>query len=175
MTFQEKIFLSLMENIYTISLGKITFVDDTNSFADVEDLRGKTIPCVPIFHIGNSDINIKLKLKIGDIVPILHTKLDSSSYFDTGEFIENSTHDRFSKTNAFILPFCANYFHKGFIMPDVDIEITGDIKITGNIELEGKLTASDDVIVNNVSMKNHNHSVQVNTQTGAGATTNKPY
>lgn len=50
-----------------------------------------------------------------------------------------------------------------------EIIANGGIKITGNIELTGKLTASDDVIANGISLKQHKHEkVRIGTNQSGG-------
>ncbi len=157
MTFEEKIFYGLMEKIYTISICKITKIDPDNSFCEVQPvIAGSLITDVPIFQLGNTSINIKIKLKVGDIVPVMHCRDDVSLFLGSGKETTNDLIPKFAKSNAFILPFCVNSANLGFDMPNTDIEINGDIKINGDIEVSGEIKASE-VEANNVKLSTHTH------------------
>lgn len=163
MTFEEKIFYSLIENIYTISICKINKLSGT--IAEVENIKDSSIIMeVPVFQLGNDNFNIKIKFQEGDIVPVLHTKDDLSNFFQTGKSREENIEPKFSRNNAFILPLQINFFEKSMSFTDADIEITGNLKITGDIEVDGTITTTGDitsegdVVAGEISLINHVHS-----------------
>ena len=180
--FEQLIIENLLKDVYTLSFAKVTKVDSATSFLEVKNIMdGGIITDVPLLQLGNSTINIKINIKVGDLIPIFHTKDDVSLFLAQGTEEENNALESFSRSNAVAFPFKLTNFLEGFTMPSVDIEISGNLKVTGNIEVEGSIQATDeissdtDVKAVNVSLKTHNHSVQVSTQTGTGATTGTPY
>ena len=144
MTYEEKIFYSLIEKIYTISICEITSINKETSFCNIRPVTGGSIITdVPVFQIGNNNVNIKIKLKIGDVVPVLHSKEDISNYIGTGNKVNTNTLSKFNKSNSFILPLNAISKNLSFSMPDFDIEINGTVKIDGDMEVTGEVRASD--------------------------------
>ena len=186
--FEQLIIESLLKDVYTLSFAKVTKVDSATSFLEVKNIMdGGIITDVPLLQLGNSSINIKINIKVGDLIPIFHTKDDVSLFLAQGTEEENNALESFSRSNAVAFPFKLTNFLEGFTMPSVDIEIFGNLKLKGNFEIEGdikqtgkiestgEIISDTDVKVVNVSLKTHNHSVQVSTQTGTGATTGTPY
>ena len=65
----------------TIIICKINKINATNSFLEVQCIATKTvITDVPLMQLGNATIGINIKLKIGDIIPVLHIKEDLSLF-----------------------------------------------------------------------------------------------
>ena len=164
-----------LKDVYTLSFAKVTKVDSSTSFLEVKNIMdGGIITDVPLLQLGNSSINIKINIKVGDLIPIFHTKDDVSLFLAQGTEEENNTLESFSRSNAVAFPFKLTNFIEGFTMPSIDIEILGNLKITGNIEVTGSIQATDeitsdtDVKTGTISLKNHLHPY-----TGANIVTGK--
>ena len=154
----------LLKDVYTLSFAKVTKVDSQKSFLEVKNIMdGGIITDVPLLQLGNSSINIKINIKVGDLIPIFHAKDDVSLFIAQGTEGENNALESFSRSNALAFPFKLTNFLEGFTMPSTDIEILGNMKITGNIEVTGSIQATDeitsdtDVKTGTISLKNHLH------------------
>ena len=175
--FEQLIIESLLKDVYTLSFAKVTKVDSATSFLEVKNIMdGGIITDVPLLQLGNSSINIKINIKVGDLIPIFHTKDDVSLFLAQGTEEENNALESFSRSNAVAFPFKLTNFLEGFTMPSVDIEILGNLKVTGNIEITGSLTATDeissdtDVKTGSISLKNHVHPYTWTDGGGSGNT-----
>ena len=175
--YEQLIIESLLKDVYTLSFAKVTKVDPDTSFLEVKNIMdGGIITDVPLLQLGNSSINIKINIKVGDLIPIFHTKDDVSLFLAQGTEEENNALESFSRSNAVAFPFKLTNFLEGFTMPSVDIEILGNLKVTGNIEITGSLTATDeissdtDVKTGSVSLKNHVHPYTWTDGGGSGNT-----
>ena len=182
-SYEQLMIEHLLKDVYTLSFAKVTKVDSQKSFLEVKNIMdGGIITDVPLLQLGNSSINIKINIKVGDLIPIFHTKDDVSLFLSQGTEEENNTLESFSRSNAVAFPFKLTNFLEGFTMPSMDIEILGNLKITGNIEVTGSIQATDeitsdtDVKTGTISLKNHVHSysgVDTGGYTQSG-NTNKP-
>ena len=142
MTFEEKLFYSFMQNIYTFSICEIVSIDNGNSVAVVKPVTGgSNITDVPIFALGSSTAFLKIKLSSGDVVPVLHSKDDISDFLANKNQGNPDRLSKFSKTNAVILPFKVNFLEGGFSIPETDFEFTGNTKFVGNVEITGDVTS----------------------------------
>ena len=175
--YEQLIIESLLKDVYTLSFAKVTKVDSATSFLEVKNIMdGGIITDVPLLQLGNSSINIKINIKVGDLIPIFHTKDDVSLFLAQGTEEENNALESFSRSNAVAFPFKLTNFLEGFKMPSVDIEILGNLKVTGNIEITGSLTATDeissdtDVKTGSISLKNHVHPYTWTDGGGSGNT-----
>lgn len=175
--YEQLIIESLLKDVYTLSFAKVTKVDNGTSFLEVKNIMdGGIITDVPLLQLGNSSINIKINIKVGDLIPIFHTKDDVSLFLAQGTEEENNALESFSRSNAVAFPFKLTNFLEGFTMPSVDIEILGNLKVTGNIEITGSLTATDeissdtDVKTGSISLKNHVHPYTWTDGGGSGNT-----
>ena len=175
--YEQLIIESLLKDVYTLSFAKVTKVDNATSFLEVKNIMdGGIITDVPLLQLGNSSINIKINIKVGDLIPIFHTKDDVSLFLAQGTEEENNALESFSRSNAVAFPFKLTNFLEGFKMPSVDIEILGNLKVTGNIEITGSLTATDeissdtDVKTGSISLKNHVHPYTWTDGGGSGNT-----
>lgn len=185
---------AMMKDIYTISLCKINSINANNSFMEVFCIATKTIITdVPLMQLGNATIGINVKLKVGDIIPVLHIKEDLSLFLSQGTEEPNDTLNDFSQSNAIGLPFKIPTFNENYKMPQYDVDIigslrikgeliieanaehAGDLTISGNIKATGNVEATGDVKAGNISLRNHQHNVQVSTQTGTGSTIGTPF
>ena len=162
--YEQLIIESLLKDVYTLSFAKVTKIDAGTSFLEVKNIMdGGIITDVPLLQLGNSSINIKINIKVGDLIPIFHTKDDVSLFLAQGTEEENNALESFSRSNAVAFPFKLTNFLEGFTMPSVDIEILGNLKVTGNIEVEGSIQATDeissdtDVKTGSISLKTHVH------------------
>ena len=162
--YEQLIIESLLKDVYTLSFAKVTKIDNATSFLEVKNIMdGGIITDVPLLQLGNSSINIKINIKVGDLIPIFHTKDDVSLFLAQGTEEENNALESFSRSNAVAFPFKLTNFLEGFTMPSVDIEILGNLKVTGNIEVKGSIQATDeissdiDVKTGSISLKNHKH------------------
>ena len=162
--FEQLIIESLLKDVYTLSFAKVTKVDSATSFLEVKNIMdGGIITDVPLLQLGNSTINIKINIKVGDLIPIFHTKDDVSLFLAQGTEEENNALESFSRSNAVAFPFKLTNFLEGFTMPSMDIEILGNLKVAGNIEVEGSIQATDEISSNTdvktgtISLKNHLH------------------
>ena len=137
--YEQLIIESLLKDVYTLSFAKVTKVDSSTSFLEVKNIMdGGIITDVPLLQLGNSSINIKINIKVGDLIPIFHTKDDVSLFLSQGTEEENNALESFSRSNAVAFPFKLTNFLEGFTMPSVDIEILGNLKVVGNIEVEAQ-------------------------------------
>jgi len=175
--FEQLIIESLLKDVYTLSFAKVTKVDPDTSFLEVKNIMdGGIITDVPLLQLGNSSINIKINIKVGDLIPIFHTKDDVSLFLAQGTEEENNALESFSRSNAVAFPFKLTNFLEGFTMPSVDIEILGNLKVTGNIEVEGSIQATDeissdtDVKTGSISLKTHVHPYTWTDGGGSGNT-----
>ena len=175
--YEQLIIESLLKDVYTLSFAKVTKVDSATSFLEVKNIMdGGIITDVPLLQLGNSSINIKINIKVGDLIPIFHTKDDVSLFLAQGTEEENNALESFSRSNAVAFPFKLTNFLEGFTMPSMDIEILGNLKVTGNIEITGSLTATDeissdtDVKTGSISLKNHVHPYTWTDGGGSGNT-----
>ena len=175
--YEQLIIESLLKDVYTLSFAKVTKVDSATSFLEVKNIMdGGIITDVPLLQLGNSSINIKINIKVGDLIPIFHTKDDVSLFVAQGTEEENNALESFSRSNAVAFPFKLTNFLEGFTMPSIDIEILGNLKVTGNIEITGSLTATDeissdtDVKTGSISLKNHVHPYTWTDGGGSGNT-----
>ena len=176
-TFEEALNDHLMSSINTLTLARITKINASNGFIEAIGVTNKIIyNNVPLLQLGNSSINIKINLKVGDYVPLFHVKEDISLFLSQGTEEDNKTLDLFSDSNCIALPFKLFNFNENFKYPDIDFEITGNLKITGDVEIEGKLSATNeiksdtDVKASNISLKNHVHAYTWTDGAGAGNT-----
>ena len=167
----------LLKDVYTLSFAKVTKVDSATSFIEVKNIMdGGIITDVPLLQLGNSSINIKINVKVGDLIPIFHTKDDVSLFLAQGTEEENNTLESFSRSNAVAFPFKLTNFLEGFTMPSTDIEILGNMKITGKLTVTDEIVSNTDVKTGTISLKNHVHSysgVDTGGYTQSG-NTNKP-
>jgi len=175
--YEQLIIESLLKDVYTLSFAKVTKVDPDTSFLEVKNIMdGGIITDVPLLQLGNSSINIKINIKVGDLIPIFHTKDDVSLFLAQGTEEENNALESFSRSNAVAFPFKLTNFLEGFTMPSVDIEISGNLKVTGNIEVEGSIQATDeissdtDVKTGSISLKTHVHPYTWTDGGGSGNT-----
>ena len=175
--YEQLIIESLLKDVYTLSFAKVTKVDSAISFLEVKNIMdGGIITDVPLLQLGNSSINIKINIKVGDLIPIFHTKDDVSLFLSQGTEEENNALESFSRSNAVAFPFKLTNFLEGFTMPSIDIEILGNLKVTGNIEVEGSIQATDeissdiDVKAGTISLKNHVHPYTWTDGGGSGNT-----
>ena len=175
--FEQLIIENLLKDVYTLSFAKVTKVDSATSFLEVKNIMdGGIITDVPLLQLGNSSINIKINIKVGDLIPIFHTKDDVSLFLAQGTEEENNALESFSRSNAVAFPFKLTNFLEGFTMPSVDIEILGNLKVTGNIEVEGSIQATDeissdtDVKTGSISLKTHVHPYTWTDGGGSGNT-----
>ena len=175
--FEQLIIESLLKDVYTLSFAKVTKVDNATLFLEVKNIMdGGIITDVPLLQLGNSSINIKINIKVGDLIPIFHTKDDVSLFLAQGTEKENNALESFSRSNAVAFPFKLTNFLEGFTMPSVDIEISGNLKVTGNIEVEGSIQATDeissdtDVKTGSISLKTHVHPYTWTDGGGSGNT-----
>lgn len=175
--FEQLIIESLLKDVYTLSFAKVTKIDSSTSFIEVKNIMdGGIITDVPLLQLGNSSINIKINIKVGDLIPIFHTKDDVSLFLAQGTEKENNALESFSRSNAVAFPFKLTNFLEDFTMPSVDIEILGNLKVTGNIEVEGSIQATDeissdtDVKTRSISLKNHVHPYTWTDGGGSGNT-----
>ena len=175
--YEQLIIESLLKDVYTLSFAKVTKVDSATSFLEVKNIMdGGIITDVPLLQLGNSSINIKINIKVGDLIPIFHTKDDVSLFLAQGTEEENNALESFSRSNAVAFPFKLTNFLEGFKMPSVDIEISGNLKVTGNIEVEGSIQATDeissdtDVKTGSISLKTHVHPYTWTDGGGSGNT-----
>lgn len=175
--YEQLIIESLLKDVYTLSFAKVIKVDNATSFLEVKNIMdGGIITDVPLLQLGNSSINIKINIKVGDLIPIFHTKDDVSLFLAQGTEEENNALESFSRSNAVAFPFKLTNFLEGFTMPSVDIEISGNLKVTGNIEVEGSIQATDeissdtDVKTGSISLKTHVHPYTWTDGGGSGNT-----
>lgn len=175
--YEQLIIESLLKDVYTLSFAKVIKVDPDTSFLEVKNIMdGGIITDVPLLQLGNSSINIKINIKVGDLIPIFHTKDDVSLFLAQGTEEENNALESFSRSNAVAFPFKLTNFLEGFTMPGVDIEISGNLKVTGNIEVEGSIQATDeissdtDVKTGSISLKTHVHPYTWTDGGGSGNT-----
>ena len=175
--FEQLIIENLLKDVYTLSFAKVTKVDNATSFLEVKNIMdGGIITDVPLLQLGNSSINIKINIEVGDLIPIFHTKDDVSLFLAQGTEEENNALESFSRSNAVAFPFKLTNFLEGFTMPSVDIEISGNLKVTGNIEVEGSIQATDeissdtDVKTGSISLKTHVHPYTWTDGGGSGNT-----
>ena len=175
--YEQLIIESLLKDVYTLSFAKVTKIDSATSFLEVKNIMdGGIITDVPLLQLGNSSINIKINIKVGDLIPIFHTKDDVSLFLAQGTEEENNALESFARSNAVAFPFKLTNFLEGFTMPSIDIEILGNLKITGNIEVEGSIQATDeissdtDVKTGSISLKNHVHPYTWTDGGGSGNT-----
>ena len=175
--YEQLIIESLLKDVYTLSFAKVTKVDNATSFLEVKNIMdGGIITDVPLLQLGNSSINIKINIKVGDLIPIFHTKDDVSLFLAQGTEEENNALESFSRSNAVAFPFKLTNFLEGFTMPSMDIEILGNLKVTGNIEVEGSIQATDeissdtDVKTGSISLKTHVHPYTWTDGGGSGNT-----
>ena len=175
--YEQLIIESLLKDVYTLSFAKVTKVDNATSFLEVKNIMdGGIITDVPLLQLGNSSINIKINIKVGDLIPIFHTKDDVSLFLAQGTEEENNALESFSRSNAVAFPFKLTNFLEGFTMPSMDIEILGNLKVTGNIEVEGSIQATDEISSNtdvktgSISLKNHVHPYTWTDGGGSGNT-----
>ena len=175
--YEQLIIESLLKDVYTLSFAKVIKVDNATSFLEVKNIMdGGIITDVPLLQLGNSTINIKINIKVGDLIPIFHTKDDVSLFLAQGTEEENNALESFSRSNAVAFPFKLTNFLEGFTMPSVDIEISGNLKVTGNIEVEGSIQATDeissdtDVKTGSISLKTHVHPYTWTDGGGSGNT-----
>ena len=175
--YEQLIIESLLKDVYTLSFAKVIKVDNGTSFLEVKNIMdGGIITDVPLLQLGNSNINIKINIKVGDLIPIFHTKDDVSLFLAQGTEEENNALESFSRSNAVAFPFKLTNFLEGFKMPSVDIEISGNLKVTGNIEVEGSIQATDeissdtDVKTGSISLKTHVHPYTWTDGGGSGNT-----
>ena len=167
----------LLKDVYTLSFAKVTKIDNATSFLEVKNIMdGGIITDVPLLQLGNSSINIKINIKVGDLIPIFHAKDDVSLFLAQGTEEENNALESFSRSNAVAFPFKLTNFLEGFTMPSMDIEILGNLKVTGNIEVEGSIQATDeissdtDVKTGSISLKTHVHPYTWTDGGGSGNT-----
>ena len=181
--YEQLIIESLLKDIYTLSFAKVTKVDNATSFLEVKNIMdGGIITDVPLLQLGNSSINIKINIKVGDLIPIFHTKDDVSLFLAQGTEEENNALESFSRSNAVAFPFKLTNFLEGFTMPSMDIEILGNLKLKGNFDIEGdikqtgkikstgEIISDTDVKAVNVSLKNHVHPYTWTDGGGSGNT-----
>ena len=175
--YEQLIIESLLKDVYTLSFAKVTKIDAGTSFLEVKNIMdGGIITDVPLLQLGNSSINIKINIKVGDLIPIFHTKDDVSLFLAQGTEEENNALESFSRSNAVAFPFKLTNFLEGFTMPSVDIEISGNLKVAGNIEVEGSIQATDeissdtDVKTGSISLKTHVHPYTWTDGGGSGNT-----
>ena len=175
--YEQLIIESLLKDVYTLSFAKVTKVDNATSFLEVKNVMdGGIITDVPLLQLGNSSINIKINIKVGDLIPIFHTKDDVSLFLAQATEEENNALESFSRSNAVAFPFKLTNFLEGFTMPSVDIEILGNLKVTGNIEVKGSIQATDeissdtDVKAGSISLKTHVHPYTWTDGGGSGNT-----
>ena len=175
--YEQLIIESLLKDVYTLSFAKVTKIDSATSFLEVKNIMdGGIITDVPLLQLGNSSINIKINIKVGDLIPIFHTKDDVSLFLAQGTEEENNALESFSRSNAVAFPFKLTNFLEGFTMPSMDIEILGNLKVTGNIEVEGSIQATDeissdtDVKTGSISLKTHVHPYTWTDGGGSGNT-----
>ena len=175
--YEQLIIENLLKDVYTLSFAKVTKVDSATSFLEVKNIMdGGIITDVPLLQLGNSSINIKINIKVGDLIPIFHTKDDVSLFLAQGTEEENNALESFSRSNAVAFPFKLTNFLEGFTMPSMDIEILGNLKVTGNIEVKGSIQATDeissdtDVKTRSISLKNHVHPYTWTDGGGSGNT-----
>ena len=181
--YEQLIIESLLKDVYTLSFAKVTKVDNATSFLEVKNIMdGGIITDVPLLQLGNSSINIKINIEVGDLIPIFHTKDDVSLFLAQGTEEENNALESFSRSNAVAFPFKLTNFLEGFKMPSVDIEILGNIKLKGNFEIEGdikqtgkiestgEIKSDADVKAASISLKNHVHPYTWGHDPGAGNT-----
>ena len=149
-SYEQLMIEHLLKDVYTLSFAKVTKVDSQKSFLEVKNIMdGGIITDVPLLQLGKSSINIKINIKVGDLIPIFHTKDDVSLFLAQGTEEENNTLESFSRSNAVAFPFKLTNFLEGFTMPSIDIEILGNLKVTGNIEVEGSIQATDEITSDN--------------------------
>ena len=175
--YEQLIIESLLKDVYTLSFAKVIKVDNATSFLEVKNIMdGGIITDVPLLQLGNSTINIKINIKVGDLIPIFHTKDDVSLFLAQGTEEENNALESFSRSNAVAFPFKLTNFLEGFTMPSVDIEILGNLKVTGNVEITGSIQATDeissdtDVKTGSISLKTHVHPYTWTDGGGSGNT-----
>ena len=175
--YEQLIIENLLKDVYTLSFAKVTKVDSATSFLEVKNIMdGGIITDVPLLQLGNSSINIKINIKVGDLIPIFHTKDDVSLFLAQGTEEENNALESFSRSNAVAFPFKLTNFLEGFTMPSMDIEILGNLKLTGNIEVEGSIQATDEILsdtdvkTGSISLKTHVHPYTWTDGGGSGNT-----
>ena len=174
---------AMLKDVYTVSICKVTKVNADNSFLEVLCIATKTIITdVPLMQLGNKTINIKIKIAVGDLIPVFHVKEDVSLLISQGTEEPNNALDDFSQSNAIALPFKLSNFQEGFKMPIVDFEILGNIKMKGNFEIEGdikqtgkleatgEIKSDTDVKASTISLKTHKHPYTWTDGGGAGNT-----
>ena len=168
---------AMMKDVYTVSICKVNKINASNSFLEVFCIATKTIITdVPLLQLGNKTINIKIKIAVGDIIPVFHVKEDVSLFLSQGTEEVNNTLDDFSQSNAIALPFKLSNFQEGFKMPDIDFEILGNVKMKGNFEIDGEIKATKeiksdlDVKAGAISLKTHKHPYTWTDGAGSGNT-----
>ena len=73
--YEQLIVESLLKDVYTLSFAKVTKVDNATSFLEVKNIMdGGIITDVPLLQLGNSSINIKINIKVGDLIPISYER-----------------------------------------------------------------------------------------------------
>ena len=140
----EEIMRAMIGKIDTCIIAKIVKVE--SGFVDVEpQAEYKSVMLPPILHVpmcqlGNKEFNLKVKFKVGDVVPILILSRDVSGYI-TKESTAVNTNKRHNLTNAIALPF----YIPTDINPDTEptsIGINGNINMAGDMKI-GKIESTD--------------------------------
>lgn len=137
----EEIMRAMIGKIDTCIIAKIVKVE--SGFVDVEpQAEYKSVMLPPILHVpmcqlGNRQLKMKIKFKVGDIVPVLICSRDISGYISKETAVMN-TNKRHNLSNAIALPL--------LISTDINTEnFPGSIEIDGDVVLNGNLTVNGDV------------------------------
>ena len=100
---------------------------------------------VPVYHLGNINANIKVKVNVGDHGLVLFSQVDFANYMVSGNKSSGVTSEPFNLTNCIYLPMAA-WRGGGLAMPSFDFEINGNILINGNITHNGNTTHTGQLI-----------------------------
>lgn len=132
---------AMIGKIDTCIIAKIVKVE--SGFVDVEpQAEYKSVMLPPILHVpmcqlGNRQLKMKIKFKVGDIVPVLICSRDISGYISKETAVMN-TNKRHNLSNAIALPL--------LISTDINTEnFPRSIEIDGDVVLNGNLTVNGDV------------------------------
>jgi phage baseplate assembly protein gpV len=134
-----------------------------------------TIHGLPFFALQAGASIVRLTPRVGDIGIAVFCHNDISSVKANKAPALPASRRRYSWSDGIYLgglPALNGVATQSIILDDDEgISITAapgkKVKITGDVELTGKLTASDDVIANGISLHDHKHD---GVQTGSGQT-----
>jgi phage baseplate assembly protein gpV len=134
-----------------------------------------TIHGLPFFTLQAGASIVRLTPRVGDIGVAIFCHNDISSVKANKAPALPASRRRYSWSDGIYLgglPALNGVATQSIILDDDEgISITAapgkKVKITGDVELTGKLTASDDVIANGISLRDHKHD---GVQTGSGQT-----